>query len=249
MAKKTAVQTVFLDYIGCDYLRAVWPKPERRETMRIARWIGASAVAALLASGVVTEAANQKSAKTAGATTPVADVAEATGNTPAPTATESAFSQGIQEAMDALETSSTAAANFEIPWQSVNGGGGPMSSASYSVKSSVGQAVIGFSTSTNYQAGQGYWYGAEAAGGGGGCACDCHADPQCDSVTNVLDVVQGVNVAFRGQPDIVDPNANCPYTTTDATTDGVTNVLDVVRLVNVAFRGGDPAIEFGDPCP
>jgi hypothetical protein len=82
----------------------------------------------------------------------------------------------------------------------------------------------------------------------GSCACDCHADPQCDGVTNVLDVVQGVNVAFRGQPDIPDPNAACPQVTTDVNCDGVTNVLDVVRLVNVAFRGGNPATEFCDPC-
>jgi parallel beta-helix repeat protein len=82
----------------------------------------------------------------------------------------------------------------------------------------------------------------------GGCACDCHSDPQCDGVTNVLDVVQGVNIAFRGQPDLLDPNASCPLVTTDVTCDGLTNVLDVVRLVNVAFRGGDAAAEFCDPC-
>ncbi|HUU44606.1 MAG TPA: hypothetical protein VM118_02635 [Acidobacteriota bacterium] len=81
------------------------------------------------------------------------------------------------------------------------------------------------------------------------CACDCHADPQCDGVTNVLDVVHGVNVAFRGATDIVDPNVNCPYTTTDVNCSGYTDVIDVVRLVNVAFRGGDPNAEFSNPCP
>jgi len=81
------------------------------------------------------------------------------------------------------------------------------------------------------------------------CACDCHADPQCDDVTNVLDVVYAVGVAFRGASDIVDPNAACPYVTTDVDCDGVTNVLDVVRFVNVGFRGQDPATQFCDPCP
>jgi hypothetical protein len=79
--------------------------------------------------------------------------------------------------------------------------------------------------------------------------CDCHADPECDGVTNAFDVVQAVNVAFRGQAETVDPQAHCAYATTDVTCDGVTNVLDVVRLVNVAFRGGDPTVEFCDPCP
>jgi hypothetical protein len=82
----------------------------------------------------------------------------------------------------------------------------------------------------------------------GSCVCDCHADPACDGVTNVLDVVQAVNVAFRGQSDILDPNAACPNVTTDVNCDGVTNVLDVVRVVNVAFRGGDANAEFCDPC-
>jgi hypothetical protein len=217
--------------------------------MRIAKSIGTAAVAVLLIGGVAPEAANNSNSKTAGTTAPLTEVVASTQNAEAPATPQSAnaLPQHIQDAVDQTQTAS--AANFEIPWQSVNGGGGPMSSASYSVNSSVGQAVIGFSTSANFQAGQGYWYGAEAAGGGSGCACDCHADPLCDGVTNVLDVVQGVNVAFRGQPDIIDPNANCPYTTTDATADGVTNVLDVVRLVNVAFRGGDPNTQFANPCP
>lgn len=81
------------------------------------------------------------------------------------------------------------------------------------------------------------------------CACDCHADPQCDGYTDVLDVVYGVNVAFRGAPDVLDPNVNCPWTTTDVNCSGYTDVIDVVRLVNVAFRGGDPNVEFTDPCP
>ena len=40
------------------------------------------------------------------------------------------------------------------------------------------------------------------------CHCPCHADPQCDGVTNVLDVVHSVNVAFRSSPPVFD--GNCP---------------------------------------
>ena len=80
------------------------------------------------------------------------------------------------------------------------------------------------------------------------CACNCHADPACDSVTNVFDVVQAVNVAFRNAAPMIDPSASCPRQTTDANCDGVTNVFDVVRMVNVAFRGANPATEFCDPC-
>jgi hypothetical protein len=81
------------------------------------------------------------------------------------------------------------------------------------------------------------------------CACNCHSDPACDGSTDILDVVQVVNVAFRGSPSLPDPNVLCPYHTTDANCSNSTDVLDVVRFVNVAFRGGNPATEFCDPCP
>lgn len=80
------------------------------------------------------------------------------------------------------------------------------------------------------------------------CACPCHRDPQCDSVTNVYDVVLVVNVAFRGEPDIFDSSALCPWMTTDVDCDRVTKIHDIVRLINVAFRSADLATEFCDPC-
>jgi len=79
------------------------------------------------------------------------------------------------------------------------------------------------------------------------CNCPCRSDPQCDGITNVLDVVTAVDVAFRGQTPTVD--LGCPFPRTDVTCDRVTNVLDVVHFVNVAFRGGDPNVEFCEECP
>ncbi|HUU44540.1 MAG TPA: thrombospondin type 3 repeat-containing protein [Acidobacteriota bacterium] len=79
-----------------------------------------------------------------------------------------------------------------------------------------------------------------------GCPCDCHGDPQCDGVTNVLDVVRAVNVSFRSETAATDPG--CPNEQTDVSCDGVTNVIDVVKFVNVAFRSGDPLLQFCDPC-
>lgn len=81
------------------------------------------------------------------------------------------------------------------------------------------------------------------------CECDCHADPQCEGVTDILDVVALINVAFRGAAPIPDPNPLCPIETTDVNCNGTTDVLDVVRMVNVAFRGASPATEFCNPCP
>jgi len=83
-----------------------------------------------------------------------------------------------------------------------------------------------------------------------GCGCTCHADPaNCDGVQDITDVVQTINVAFRGVAAILDPNAACPYETTDTNCSTATDVIDVVKMVNVAFRGANPATEFCNPCP
>ncbi|HUU44476.1 MAG TPA: hypothetical protein VM118_01980 [Acidobacteriota bacterium] len=81
------------------------------------------------------------------------------------------------------------------------------------------------------------------------CGCACLGDPVCDSVTDVLDVVTAVDVAFRSAPSASDPFLTCPMSRTDVDCDSVTNVIDVVHFINVAFRNGDPATEFCDPCP
>lgn len=81
------------------------------------------------------------------------------------------------------------------------------------------------------------------------CECDCHSDPECDSVANIFDVVQIVDVAFRNQEPIPDGNPLCPNARTDLNCDGLTNIFDVTLLINVAFRNSDPMAEFCNPCP
>lgn len=49
--------------------------------------------------------------------------------------------------------------NYAIDWDVIAGGGGPASSASYTLRSIIGQAAIGSSSSANFQLGAGYWYG------------------------------------------------------------------------------------------
>ena len=79
------------------------------------------------------------------------------------------------------------------------------------------------------------------------CVCVCHADPACDAVkSDILDVVNTINVAFRGTAGTV--SGACPYQDTDVDCTTATDILDVVKVVNVAFRGANPATEFCDPC-
>ncbi|HWO56871.1 MAG TPA: S8 family serine peptidase [bacterium] len=82
----------------------------------------------------------------------------------------------------------------------------------------------------------------------GQCVCKCGNDPNCDHViSSVADVVETVNVAFRGGTPVYD--FGCPRQRTDFDGNGATSVADVVRVVNVAFRGGTTAANFVAPCP
>ncbi len=54
-------------------------------------------------------------------------------------------------------------ANFALDWFTplTSGGGGPSNSANYAANVTIGQTVIGASSSTNYGAELGYWVGFE----------------------------------------------------------------------------------------
>jgi hypothetical protein len=82
------------------------------------------------------------------------------------------------------------------------------------------------------------------------CLCNCHADPGgCDHVVDILDVVQTIGVAFRGEAAVPDPGGTCPNAPTDVNCSGATDVIDVVSMITVAFRGGNAETEFCKPCP
>jgi hypothetical protein len=65
-------------------------------------------------------------------------------------------------------------------------------------------------------------------------------------LSDVLDVVSAIDVAFRGLPALLDPG--CRNERTDVDADGVTSVIDVVKVINVAFRGQTVAANYVDPC-
>jgi hypothetical protein len=105
---------------------------------------------------------------------------------------------------------------------------------------SLGELAAAQGTSASCRVIMGFW---------SSCACDCRAYlADCDGAQDVLDVVQTINVAFRGQAAIPDPDGNCPYQTTDVDCSGDTGVIEVVKMINVAFRGMDAGVQFVNPC-
>lgn len=83
------------------------------------------------------------------------------------------------------------------------------------------------------------------------CGCPCQADPECDSSTNIMDVVLVIDRAFRSGDAMVD--STCTGTSpTDGLTDvdcsGSTDIVDVVKVVDVGLRGGNPRASFCGPC-
>lgn len=78
------------------------------------------------------------------------------------------------------------------------------------------------------------------------CDCSCHADPFCDGFSNIQDVVNIVDVAFRN----TNPGSQqfCPHLPQDVNCDEIVNIVDVIVMVEVAFRNGDPDVLFCDPC-
>lgn len=78
------------------------------------------------------------------------------------------------------------------------------------------------------------------------CDCNCHADPICDGLTNIQDVVRLIDVAFRNGTAVA--QTFCPSAAEDVNCDGVVNIQDVVTIIEVAFRGGDPGTLFCNAC-
>ncbi len=124
----------------------------------------------------------------------------------------------------------------QVPWSSVNGGGAlNMSSTNYKVHGTEGQSGIGYGTSTNYQAGLGFWYGActnragDANGSGGN--------------PTLPDIIYLVNYIFKGGP------APTPICAGDANgSGGAPGLPDIIYLVNYVFKGGPAPVKSGVCC-
>ena len=65
-----------------------------------------------------------------------------------------------------LLASVSAAQNYNIDWYVIASGGGHSESGNYKVNGTIGQPIVGQSSSENYTVAGGYWVGPGGAGGG-----------------------------------------------------------------------------------
>ena len=104
-----------------------------------------------------------------------------------------------------LMTSFAMAQNYQIDWYVIASGGGEMSSTSYSVNGTVGQPIVGTSSSTGYIIESGFWVGAGVAGG-----CDyVVGDVNGSDSYNGLDITYGVSYLKGIQTELF-PCPDCP---------------------------------------
>jgi hypothetical protein len=78
------------------------------------------------------------------------------------------------------------------------------------------------------------------------CECSCLGDPVCDSETDILDLVQTIDVAFRSFPEVTD--SDCMLMREDVNASASVDVVDVVLMVRAVFRGEPIGTIVTNPC-
>ena len=144
-----------------------------------------------------------------------------------------------------LMTSFAMAQNYQIDWYVIASGGGEMSSPSYNINGTIGQPIVGTSSSASYIIESGFWVGAGAAGG-----CDyVVGDVNGSGNYNGLDVTYGVAYLKGGNAPLCDPCAQCPgwHYCGDVNGSCSYNGLDITYGV-AYLKGGPGLIPCGD-CP
>lgn len=138
----------------------------------------------------------------------------------------------------------TSAQTYQIDWYVIGSGGGTSQSSSYQLSGTIGQPIVGTSSSANYTINAGFWVGGAPAGGG--CSYIV-GDANNNGAFNGIDVSYSVGY-FKGGPPppfscectpgntwfvAGDVNGNCTF-----------NGIDVSYMVGY-FKGGPGPI----PCP
>ncbi len=143
--------------------------------------------------------------------------------------------------------SAASAQNYQIDWWVIGSGGGHSQSGSYQLDGTVGQPIVGQSSSPNYRVEAGFWVGSAPVVGG--CSYTV-GDANGNGSFNGLDVVYSVSY-FKGGP--VPPYScectpgNTWFVAGDVNASCNFNGLDVSYMVS--YLKGGPAPHPCANCP
>ena len=145
-------------------------------------------------------------------------------------------------------TSLSLAQNYRIDWWVIGAGGGHSQSGSYQLDGTIGQPIVGSSSSPNYLIDAGFWVGAAPEGG-----CDyIPGDANNNAQFNGVDVTYSVNY-LKGVGAPPPFECDCPphgmlYAAADANGNCQFNGVDVTYSVNYLKGLGPNAVGCSD-CP
>jgi hypothetical protein len=139
---------------------------------------------------------------------------------------------------------SVAIAQYQIDWWVMGSGGGHSESGSYKLDGTIGQPIVGQSSSANYRIDVGFWVGAAPQGP----VCDyVVGDANGNGSFNGLDVTYSV-AYFKGGPpppyECECTSGNSWFVSGDVNSSCNFNGLDVTYMV-AYLKGGPPP----HPCP
>jgi len=107
---------------------------------------------------------------------------------------------------------------FEIPWHTIDGGGGTSTGGSFSLSGTIGQHDAGVPmTGGSFSLTGGFWPGMDDE--------PCVGDYNHDGSVNTLDVLAFLNAWAAGDP------------AADINADGTVNTLDVLAFLNFWVAG------------
>jgi hypothetical protein len=145
------------------------------------------------------------------------------------------------------------AQTYQIDWYVIGSGGGHSQSAAYQLDGTIGQPIVGTSSSSNYSIDAGFWVGATTPQGG----CQyVPGDINGNGSANGIDVTYGVSY-FKGgnlPPDNCgSPVGPCPqpspfYAAGDVNGNCAFNGIDITFFV-AYLKGLQPAILYCATCP
>lgn len=122
------------------------------------------------------------------------------------------------------------AANEQINWHVLSGGGTRGSSTNYQLNGTLGQTAIGPAQSTSYNINQGFWQNFSISES----CCNLPGDANNSDVRNILDVTYVIAFLYKGGP----PHPDCHPDEMDANGNGIVNILDVTFMITFLYKGG-----------